>query len=142
MVIVVTVIGVLAAIAYPKYADSMRQFQLECAAKRVAADLEYARQNARTKGTTQQVVFTFATSTYVLTGMTDPTRNVTPYTINLATSDYPATLVQVSFGTNGTSSTIVFDMYGRPDFGGSVKIGVGTIQRTINVDATGRVTIT
>ena len=142
LVITVLIIGILAAVAAPKYADSMRHFQLEAAAQAVAADLRHARQHAKTKGSNQSVVFTQASNSYDLPGMRDINHSSEPYTVDLSKTGYPATLISVSFGASGTGNSILFDLYGRPDFGGSVVVEAAGQQRTILVAGeTGRVSI-
>jgi type II secretory pathway pseudopilin PulG len=141
LIVVVLVMGIATKIALPRYVDSMRRYQLEAAAKRVAADLELARDNAKTRGTTQQVVFTLASSSYSLTGADDPSHAGRSYTVNLATGDYPATISQLQFGSSGNGGTIAFDMYGRPDYAGSVTLRLGTSQKVVSVDAWGKLTV-
>ncbi|QDU37529.1 hypothetical protein Mal4_18430 [Maioricimonas rarisocia] len=140
--LVVLIIAMIAAVASPRYLESRNHFHAEAAAARVAADLYHARQNAKTKGTTQSVDFTPASHTYTLTGMNDIDHPTQPFTVDLTTLSSPATIVSVSFGSGGTGTTIVFDMYGRPDYGGNVVIASGGQQRTIVVNAqTGKISI-
>ena len=141
LVIVVMIIGIASAIAVPRFAGAMRDVQLEAAGKRVAADLRYARQYAKTKGTTQSVVFTPASDSYTLPGVNDIDHPSQAFAVDLTLGEYPATIVSASFGSGGT--TIVFDMYGRPDNGGTVTVGLGSDQQVITVDGTtGKVTET
>jgi Tfp pilus assembly protein FimT len=134
------VIGILAAVAAPKFADSLSVYRVESAARHVAADLRYARQHAVTAGTTQSVVFTPASDTYDLPGMTDINHSGQPFTVDLTTTSYPASLVSASFGAGG--STVVFDTYGRPDNGGTVVVQVGSEQRAVTIDGvSGRVSV-
>ncbi len=142
IVIVVLIIGVLSAIAVPKYAVTMRYVQLEAAAERVAADLRYARQYAKTKGTTQSVVFTPATDTYTLPGMNDVDHPSQAFAVDLTSGEYPASIASASLGSGGAETTVVFDLYGRPDFGGTVVVQLGSEQRTVTIDGTsGRVSV-
>lgn len=142
MVLVVLVIGLIAAVTSPRYSDAISRYRLETAAARVAADLRHARWHARTKGTTQQVVFTPASHTYSLTGMNDINHPTQPFTVDLTTTSSPVTIVSVSFGAGGTGNTLIFDMYGRPDYGGNVVITTGGQQRTIVVEEyTGNVSV-
>ncbi len=142
VIITVMIMGILATVAAPKFLDSLTRYKVEAAARQVAADLKHARHHAKTIGATQSVVFTPAADTYDLPGMNDINRAGQPFSVDLAKTGYAAQLVSVSFGPLGTDTTVVFDMYGRPDYGGSVVVQTGSEQRTIDVDgATGNVTI-
>ena len=46
LVIVLIVLGIVAAIAIPMHLDSLSRFRVQAAARRVAADLEFARRKA------------------------------------------------------------------------------------------------
>lgn len=140
LAITVLIIGILAAVAIPKYGDSMTMFKVESAAKHVAGDLRYARHHAKTAGITQSVVFTPISDTYDLPGLNDINHSSQPFTVDLMKTSYPASLLSASFGAGG--NTVVFDTYGRPDNGGTVVVQVGSEQRTIAVDGvSGRVRV-
>jgi type II secretory pathway pseudopilin PulG len=134
--IVVTVLinGIIAALAVPKYAESVEHFQLEASAKHVAADIRHARQHAKVTGSTQSVVFTPSTDSYDLPGMNDLNQSGRPFEVILPNTRYPAALISASFGVDGSSTTVVFDMFGRPDYGGNLVLGVGSEPRTISID--------
>ena len=57
LIITTLIIGILAAVATPRFFGKMGALQLEAAAKHVAADLRYARQLAKTNGKSQSVTF-------------------------------------------------------------------------------------
>lgn len=140
--LVVLILSLIAAVAAPRYLEARNHFDAEAAAARVAADLYHARQHAKTKGTTQRVDFTPVSHTYTLTGMKDIDRPTQPFTVDLTTLSSPATIVSVSFGAGGTGTSLDFDLYGRPDYGGNVVIASGGEQRTIVVNAqTGKISI-
>lgn len=142
VVIAVLIVGIMAAVAAPKYAHALRGVQVAAAAQRLAADLSYARQSARTRGTTQAVAFDLDANTYNLPGLYDLDRPGQPFLVDLSRLDYPAVIQTVSFGATGTDTTVTFDLYGRPDFGGNVVIAVGAEQRMIIVDgATGKIEV-
>jgi prepilin-type N-terminal cleavage/methylation domain-containing protein len=132
LIIVVLIIGILAAVATPRYAKSVSYFRVEAAAKRVAADLALARRQAKTTGKTQTVVFTVSLNKYELTGLKDPDHPALNYVIKLSETGYAATLNSATFGAGSTAS---FDMYGRPVAGGTVIVQSGTLQRTVTLNA-------
>lgn len=134
LAITLLIIGVLAAVAAPRYADSVTHIRVEAAAKRVAADLRYARQHAKTASVSQPVAFTPASDTYDLPGMNDINHSSQPYTVDLTKTSYPASLSSATFGAGG--STVTFDIFGQPDNGGTVVVQVASEQRTVIVDGT------
>ena len=139
-VIVVFIIGVISAIALPRYAGLVAQQRAEAAARRIVADLAYAQRRARLTSTTQAVDFYVGDhSYYTLVGIADPDHPGQPYMVDLKKEPYSAVIYSVTLGAD---SEIVFDGYDRADSGGTVVIRVGAYQKTITVDPdTGRATV-
>lgn len=130
------IIGLFAAIAMPRYGELVTRFRLQAAADRVAADLQFARHQAKLQGSSQSVVFDTAANRYELTGLKDLDHPENPYAVGFSQDGSTTTLTSVSFGASGADALIVFDIYGRPDFGGSLVIEADGHQRTISVDGT------
>lgn len=128
------IIGLFAAIAFPRYGHLVTKFRADALADQVAADLNFARQQAKLKGTTQAVQFDAAADQYELTGLSDIDHPELPYLIDLTESGPATDLMSVSFGSTGTDTSVTFDMYGRPDSGGFVVLQVAGNQRTILVE--------
>lgn len=141
LVIVVLIFGIMAAVAAPRYSDSLSRFRAEAAAKRVASDLQYARRIAKTSGAEQSVEFTPAAHRYQLMGVGHPDHPHSEYIVNLSKTGYPASLAQVDFDGN---TDLTFDMYGRPLTGsplapltsGTIIVQSGPEQRVIVLDPT------
>lgn len=133
LTVVLSIVGVIAAIALPRYGNSLARFQVDSAAGRVAADINFARQRARQTSKAQQVVFDIAGNTYHLPGVPDLANPALVYTVRVAASPFLAKVLSADFG--GTP-TLEFDGYGTPKSGGSVQVGVGSFTRTIVLDAT------
>ena len=139
MTMTVLIIGILAAVAAPKFVSSLQFQQSRSAADRIAQDLELARQTARHRSASQSVQFNSATSTYTLLGVAALNRRPGDYSIDLSGRPFYATNMTADFGGD---AEIIFDGFGQPDSGGDVFIAVGSRQWKISVDAeTGRVTI-
>ncbi len=139
LAIVVLFVGILTVLAVPRYLDSTAKLRVEAAAKRIAADLAWARRIAKTKGEPQAVSFTVATNSFDLPNVVDPDHPAQGYFVDLSKTGYPATLISADFG--GTA-TVNFDIYGRPDNGGTVVVQSGSYQRSVIVDAdTGQASI-
>lgn len=142
IVLTTLILGIMAAVAAPKIADSMVLSRVRAAALCVASDLEHARQRAKVKGSTQNVLFSPSTNTYSLYGLNDLDHSSKAYSVNLAAEPYKVSLASASFGATGTSLSVSFNRYGRPNYGGSLVVSLGGKQRTIVVDSvSGRVSI-
>lgn len=129
----IVIIGLLAAVGAPRFAHTLAGFNVEAGAQRIAADLKRARQHAKAKGAPQSVVFTIANHTYELPGMHGSDRPGQPYLVDLTQSPYTISLAAVNLGATGTDTTVIFDMYGRPDYAGSVVVTSGDKQRTLRI---------
>ncbi len=139
LTVVLFVIGVLAAMAAPRYANFVAERHVEAAANRIAIDLAFAQRLARFSSTAQRINFNPAANTYVLVGVQDPDHPARAYAVRLADEPYEATLVSAELGGD---DRVVFDGYGMPDSDGTIVIRAGTRQKTITLDGqTGRVTI-
>lgn len=141
LVIVVLILGIMAAVAAPRYRDSLSRFRVEATAKRVASDLQYARRIAKTSGAEQSVEFTPNADQYELVGVSHPDHPDSGYVVDLSKTGYPATLALVDFDGN---TDVTFDMYGRPFTGsplapitsGTIIVQSGPEQRVIVIDPT------
>lgn len=132
IVIVLVILAVLAAAGIPRYANSLASYRVQQAAARVAADLMLAQVSARTSSVSQSISFSTSSSSYSIAGAQDFAAMANAYSVNLSSAPYHATLVSASFGGGGQ---VTFDRYGQPSSGGTVVVQVGTMQKTIALDA-------
>jgi type II secretion system protein H len=133
LVVAILLMGILAAVAAPRFATQLQHHRLEMAVKRVMVDLEAARSLAYHAGAPRTVSFSTGQSGYRINGLVDPDRpQVVDYTVFLNEYPYNCTLGTVSF--NG-STTVIFDGHGLPDRGGSIQIRSGNLLRTVTVEA-------
>jgi prepilin-type N-terminal cleavage/methylation domain-containing protein len=133
LVIVLLVVGILAATAAPRYFDSLQRFRAEAAAKRIAYDLQLARRHAITNSASQCVQFNSPSANkYRLLNLTDPHRSTSAYIINLADEPFGCSITSASFGGD---ATVIFSGFGRPDSGGIVTVQSGSHQCTVTLDA-------
>lgn len=137
LVIVLLIVGILAAAAAPKYRSALANYRANAAASRVAADLRMVSAYARKASIAQSVQFNVAADSYTASMPDMNGRNI-DYDVALRSSEYVADVVSANFG--GTS-TVQFDIYGRPNAAGSVVVRSGSLQRTIQVDEAGNVSI-
>jgi prepilin-type N-terminal cleavage/methylation domain-containing protein len=141
LAIVLLVIGILAAVAAPKLAQSLCQENVDAAAKRMVADLEVARRAARSTGTSRTVQFDLANNQYTLLGVMDINHPRIQSVTKLSNTGFAATLVSASFNS---TNQLTFDRYGQPFAGsplaaltsGSIVVQAGAAQHTIVVDPT------
>jgi hypothetical protein len=96
------------------------------------ADLAYAQQQAMVRSTSQTVEFLVATSSYSIPGL--PHLNLGGETFRVGLGEYPyeSALVSASFGGD---ASLVYDMHGRADSGGTIIVRSGSCRRTIAIDA-------
>lgn len=138
LVIVLLIMGILAGAAAPTYFASLDTFQVEAAAKRVAADLRYARREARSSAASRTVTFTTGDDQYSLAGVTAFNRRQASYDVDLSDAGYPATIVSTAF----MGDSLTFDIHGSPSEIGSVVLTSGLVTRNVLVSQTGDISIT
>ena len=132
LVITTLVIGIIAAAAVPRYSGALARYRVAAAAKRVAADLNYARREAMNQGVSQDGVFNGPTNSYAMPTVPHPDSPGLTYSVALMDTEYPAMINAPNFGG---SSTVTYDIFGQPSAGGSVTVLSNGNQRTVNVDA-------
>lgn len=130
-VFVMAIIGILGAIALPRYAGFAATQQTEAAARRVLTDLSFAQQQARLTSSSQRVIFDVGSGTYRLPDMKDTDRKNKTYLVDISQDPYRATITGAIFGTD---STVIYDGYGTPDTQGVVTLTVGKYRQVIKVD--------
>ena len=132
LVIVLVIVGTLAGMAAPRYANSISRYRADLAAQRVVADLHLARRHAMISGADETVTFTPASEQYQIVGLQSMDRSTEDYVVELSASPYHAEIVSASFGGD---ATVVFDAYGAPDSGEQIVVRAGHFEMTIVLDA-------
>jgi len=139
VILVLALVAVVAAIAVPRHANALARYRAESAARRLAADLKYARALAEESSGNQTVAFDPVGNTYTLAGRIDPDHPGQPYTVSLAGAPYHTDLVAASFG--GTP-TVTFNGFGVASTSGKILVQTGSYAYLITVDAaSGAVTL-
>ncbi len=139
VVIVMLIMGILTAVAAPRYFDSLSKFRVEAASQRMVADMKLARREAQRTSSSKTIVFDLASNSYSVTGIDDFNRPGTAYRFNFGQSDYQVALESASFAG---ATTLTYDMYGRPSAAGVVVMSSGNNTETVGVDVNGNVTQT
>ncbi len=132
LVIVLVIMGIISAIAVPRYAKALARHRVDAAARRIVSDLSLAQRQAKTSGTTQTVIFDAGANTYRLVGVQHLDHAGREYEVLLAQEPYRTRLVSADFGGD---AEILFDGYGVPDSGGTVVLQAGNYQQTVAVEA-------
>lgn len=139
MVMLVAIVGLMTAIAMPRYGRAVAGFRLDAAARRIVTDVARARAQAIASSQMQGITFDAVSGVYTFSSYSDPDHFTPKYRVNMAADPYKASIVSA---TIGSGSSLTFDMYGTPNAGGTVVIQTGGRQKTIVLDAaTGRATI-
>jgi prepilin-type N-terminal cleavage/methylation domain-containing protein len=138
VVIVLLVMGILTAVAAPKFFDSLLFHRVESAARRVKADLELARTQARVTSAAQSI--TFVNSVYTLSNTKSLDKPGTIYSVDLTKGPYSLDSATANFNN---LATVSFDGYGTPTSGGTVVVTAKSHSCTVTLNGTtGDVTIT
>ncbi len=132
VLIVASIITTLALVAIPRFTDTFDRARAAAAADRIVSDLTMIRENARTRGVSRSVAFSPGASRYDVVGMPDINHPGRDYRVQLGSTEYDAQIVSANFGGD---STLVFDLFGDPDSGGTVVIRVRGHVRTVTVNA-------
>jgi Tfp pilus assembly protein FimT len=139
MLMVLAIIGVIAAMALPRWVRSIAHYEADAAARRLAADLAWAQSRARNTSSTQTVHLNLTNNSYQLVGVTDPDHAAQTYAVDLTRPPYRSAIVSASAADG--NSNIVFDGYGTPATSGTLVIQAGDFQKTVTVNAgTGSIT--
>ncbi len=136
LVIVVLIVGILAAVAAPRYLDTLANYRADATARRIVADLQIAKRRAQQTSTSQTIAFYVDDNRYEITGMNDLDRSNKVYEHRLGEGVSQAKLVSANFGG---SSTFVFDIYGQPSSAGTIVFNAGSSDLTIELEASGRI---
>jgi len=131
-VLVVAILGLLAALAVPRLGATLANRRAEWAAKRIVADFALARTQARATSQPVTVSFDPAADAYRIVNVPNPVRPAQEYVVNLSGEPYNVEIASADFGGDGV---VTFDEYGLPDSGGDVYLRAGDWLRRIVLDA-------
>lgn len=137
IVIVVVIIAIAALVAVPMM-SSAASLQIRSAANMIAADLEYARSMAISRGQKYSVVFDQVAESYKIvdqlgTTIQHPVKKGFSYVIDFK-NESKLNRVDISVAVFDTDQTVEFDCLGSPDSGGSVILQADGETKTITVE--------
>jgi prepilin-type N-terminal cleavage/methylation domain-containing protein len=114
LVLVLLVIGLMAAVATPRFSDSLRVTQLESAAQQLAAHIDYLRAVAMNEGRTVDLICDNSDSTYQSDSVDFPERIGDRLLVSLPRDYDPTFSLRANFDS---STTLSFDLEGVPHVG-------------------------
>ncbi|MFG0292995.1 MAG: GspH/FimT family pseudopilin [Phycisphaerales bacterium JB065] len=135
LVVVIVVLGTIAAIAAPRFGHAANSYRLEAAVQKLEADLRYATQMARTQSRTVTVQFDPGNDSYRILGVEDAFGGATDYIVDLSQPPYQVDLADVRF-SGGTISALRINGHGSLINKGVVRIELGPTARLIGIDWT------
>jgi len=144
ILIVVVILAIAALTAIPMM-SSAGSVQVRSAANMIAADLEYAKSLAISRGQDFSVVFDTSTKSYEIIDqdgtILHPVKKGSNYVIDFQKEGLDR--VDIAGVDFGGKSEIVFDYLGSPDKGGTVTVEAGGTTATISVEpVTGYISVT
>jgi prepilin-type N-terminal cleavage/methylation domain-containing protein len=140
LTMVIAIIGVITAMAAPRWGRSMARWRADAAARRLCADLAWAQTRARSTSSSLTVNINLTASQYQLVGVADPDHPARTYVVGLSQSPYRASIV--ADGAADANGNIIFDGYGSPATSGTIIVQCGDFQKTITINAaSGSVTL-
>jgi prepilin-type N-terminal cleavage/methylation domain-containing protein len=133
LAVALVIIGVLASLVAPRFAQSMTANRAEMAARRLTADLRRVQDTARITSSSLVVRFTVSptASLYEVPGLPDLDHRGGHYVVRLHDDPY---VVEISGVSLGGDAELVFDGQGKPDTAGTITLRAGDHVRTIAID--------
>ncbi len=137
-IIIVVVIIAIAALAAVPMMSSAGSFQIRSAANMIAADLEYAKSMAISRGQNFSVVFDENTDSYRIEDQVGaviqhPVKKGFPYVVDFQNESRLNRVDITNANFNGITK-VEFDCLGSPIDGGTVTLQAGGINKTITVE--------
>lgn len=133
LTLVTVIIGIVAAMAMPRYADALTRYHADAAAQRIVVDLARAQSHAKATSRSTTVWFGTEMDRVKILELTNRDGDVSTYATALDAEPYFANLTSADFGGD---EYIIFDGYGQPDSGGTATLRCGGVQRILTINAT------
>ncbi len=137
MTIVLLVMGIFAATAAPSYLTALAHYQVDMAARKIVADLQFARSEAVRTSRSRPVNFESGLDRYTLVNVSDLNDGNKGYYVYLQEAPFSADLISADFPDNATFEKVEFDRFGRPNSRGTIVVRSGSQVRTVELNADG-----
>lgn len=133
LVTVMMILGILSGVAAPRYLDALSERRVDCAARRVAADLRFAQAEALRTSQPVEIVFAPGSDSYAMATVEDRDHPDRGYVVDLSAEPYGVDLAS-AFGAN---ERVTFDAYGAPNRFGGVRLQHGSHRVAVTCDRLG-----
>lgn len=127
---VVVILGVMSAIAIPRFGDFSHGMSLDAAERQVLVDIERARRRAIESSASVTVAFRPVQDAYFINALPSLDRSDQTYSVRLAEEPYGVDLVSADFA--GTTN-LTFNAYGEALYDGTVTFSLADRTRTVTV---------
>jgi len=134
VVIVTAILGLIAGIAVPRFADASSRSRARAAAERVALDLRQAMTISRTEALSRRVNFDMGKDFLMIEDVSDMNDSDEVYTTFLGDAPYRADLRWAYFDG---SNHVMIDGFGVPAFPGAVVVSAGEARLAVLMHADG-----
>jgi Tfp pilus assembly protein FimT len=146
LTVTVLIIGIVAAVAVPRFTQSLDIIRADSAARHIVADLNYARHRAQMSSRSVPVNFTQSPASYAMPTTPHLNRSGATYSVNLPDAGLN---VQLAVNIQGTKS-VTYNNYGLPLAGsplvpvtsGTITVQSGAASKVVLINAqTGRASV-
>lgn len=139
LVMVLAIMGIVAAIAAPRFGQASARYRIDVSARRICKDLALASRAARNAGASRTLQFDESGNGYTISSIAGLQKHSDTYRVDLSLEPYRSRADSIDFGGG---RKIIFNGYGQADSGGTVVLKAGDITRTITFDqASGRASV-
>lgn len=142
LVVTMLIMGLMASVSVPRFGAMLAEYRVDSAATRLAADLKFAQQYARTHGASETVTFDVPGNRYTFSSAKDPDSALNVYSVDLSQHPWQSTLaaVYVVVEVEGAKSrsarnAVTFSGFGFPSEGLVIVLRYGTVARYVTLDA-------
>ena len=131
LIMTLVVIVIVAAIASPRYFNSLSRYRADAGARRVAADFALTQRMARNTSASKTIRFDSANNSYEISTLKKFDNSGDPYIVYLQDPPYQAELGLIDLGGDWQ---VTFDGFGIPDSGGFVDVQTNDVRFRVTID--------
>lgn len=131
LVVALAILAIISSAAIPRFLRGLARQRMSAAARKVDADLRWARQRAVQSGAACTLSFSPAARSYRLKRGTPAALGADLFETTLADEPFCIASLTADFGGDALLS---FDAYGLPDSGGTLVLSSGGVSVTITLD--------
>ena len=132
LVVVIVLIGIVSAVAIPRFAASAVRYRVDSATHLFLADFGFVSNRAESKSQTRSITFKGLQDSYILVGERDPANPLIDRAIDLSRSPYEVNMLGASFGGD---TQLDISGYGLPLESGQVTFAAGLLARRVSITA-------